>query len=222
MFQSRAEYALFLIKEGHTAQDIVKMCGYANISCVFNLANGHNLKVAKAHSKMHEEMRQYKAEGHSHKEVAEKFGVSQQTSINICKGIAPQKSIPPRASAEEHHCPVCGTITNKPKYCSEQCRKRANYITQNTRRRIKVQGALVDDDITLHDLFIRDSGKCHICGGDCDWNDCRTKNKHFVAGKSYPTIDHVVPLAKGGEHSWANVKLAHFSCNSAKGDKLNG
>ena len=81
---------------------------------------------------------------------------------------------------------------------------------------------MVDNDITLHDLFVRDGGKCHICGGDCDWNDRSTKNNRFVAGKYYPTIDHVVPLSKGGTHSWNNVKLAHFSCNSAKGDKLNG
>lgn len=216
----RAEQALFLIQEGHTAQEIVKLCGYANISCVFNLAKAHGLKVAKAHSKMHEAMRKYKAEGHSMREVAEKFSVSSVTAQYICKGIAPQKSRPPHLKVKEHPCPVCGKLTNNPKYCSEQCRKRANYIIQNVRRRIKIQSAMVDDDITLHDLFIRDNGKCHICGSVCDWSDHSTKNNHFAAGKAYPTIDHVVPLSKGGQHSWQNVKLAHFGCNSAKGDKL--
>ena len=223
MYKNRAEYALFLIAKGYTAKEIVEQCGYANISCVFNLANSHNLKVAKAHGKQHDEMRRYKAEGHSMQEVADKFGVCKGTAQSICRGIAPQKSKPPNAGpTEKHPCPVCGKITDRPKYCSELCMKRANYIIQNTRRRVKIQGALVDDDITLHDLFIRDSGRCHICGGVCDWNDHTTKNKHFSAGKHYPTIDHVVPLVKGGKHSWDNVKLAHFSCNSAKGASVDG
>lgn len=220
MNYERAEQALFLIKEGHTAKDIVKICGYANISCVFNLAKAHNLKVAKAHNEIHEQMRRYKAQGHTMSEVAEKFNVSKGTAQNICKGIAPQQS--QRAKCEEHPCPVCGNITDRPKYCSDRCRVRASSIVWNTRRRIKIKSALVDDDITLYDLFMRDKGKCHICGNTCDWNDHGTKNNHFVAGKKYPTIDHVIPLSKGGKHSWDNVKLACFSCNSAKGNRLYG
>jgi 5-methylcytosine-specific restriction endonuclease McrA len=33
------------------------------------------------------------------------------------------------------------------------------------------------------------------------------------------TIDHVVPLAKGGPHAIANLAMACFSCNSSKQDK---
>jgi predicted nucleic acid-binding Zn ribbon protein len=220
MIENRAEKALFLIREGYTAQEIVKMCNYANISCVFNLAKSHGLKVTKAHDGLHEQMRQYKAEGHTMGEVAEKFGVCEGTAQLICKGINPQKATPPRS--EPHPCPVCGEITDKPKYCSDACRKKAGYINQNTRRRLKLQNALVDDDITLRGLFIRDSGRCYICGEQCDWEDHGYNGNHFIAGHYYPTIDHVVPLSKGGEHSWSNVKLAHFSCNSAKGARICG
>ena len=31
-------------------------------------------------------------------------------------------------------------------------------------------------------------------------------------------LHHVVPLAKGGEHSWGNVALAHRRCNYLKSD----
>jgi 5-methylcytosine-specific restriction endonuclease McrA len=33
-----------------------------------------------------------------------------------------------------------------------------------------------------------------------------------------PTVDHIIPLAKGGTHTWDNVQLAHWSCNSDKRD----
>lgn len=33
------------------------------------------------------------------------------------------------------------------------------------------------------------------------------------------TIDHVVPLSKGGKHEWTNVVTACSTCNNKKGDK---
>lgn len=32
--------------------------------------------------------------------------------------------------------------------------------------------------------------------------------------------DHIVPLAEGGEHSYANVQVAHVFCNRSKGGRL--
>jgi 5-methylcytosine-specific restriction endonuclease McrA len=34
-----------------------------------------------------------------------------------------------------------------------------------------------------------------------------------------PTIDHIVPLAAGGDDIKANVQLAHFLCNSVKSNQ---
>ena len=33
-----------------------------------------------------------------------------------------------------------------------------------------------------------------------------------------PSIDHVVPLSRGGQHCMENVQLLHFGCNSSKQD----
>lgn len=33
-------------------------------------------------------------------------------------------------------------------------------------------------------------------------------------------VDHIVPLAKGGAHSYANTQLAHARCNQSKGAKV--
>jgi 5-methylcytosine-specific restriction endonuclease McrA len=53
-----------------------------------------------------------------------------------------------------------------------------------------------------------------LCGGQCSWDDVVDGN----AGDSYPSIDHVRPLSKGGTHEWNNVKLAHRKCNWEKRD----
>ena len=50
---------------------------------------------------MWEQMRQYKAQGCTHKEVAEAFGVSLQTCWKVCKGIAPQP-IKPGAARNQY------------------------------------------------------------------------------------------------------------------------
>lgn len=34
------------------------------------------------------------------------------------------------------------------------------------------------------------------------------------------TVEHVIPLAKGGKHDWTNVVPAHAICNFEKGDSL--
>ncbi len=39
-------------------------------------------------------------------------------------------------------------------------------------------------------------------------------------GRRKKTIDHVIPVTKGGEHVMSNLVVACQSCNSAKGDRL--
>lgn len=72
-----------------------------------------------------------------------------------------------------------------------------------------------DGSISLRSLFIRDKGVCQICGMPTDPHDI--ENGHIR--KNYPTLDHIVPLSKGGSHTWGNVQLAHMKCNAGKCDK---
>lgn len=114
-------------------------------------------------------------------------------------------------------CVVCGntftTFNPKQKTCCKKCgRKLANARKQN--RIPKEQ--IVDSDITLEALYRRDSGVCYLCGKQCDWND-KDGNK---VGPNYPSIDHLIPVARGGLHAWNNVRLAHFKCNVDKSDSI--
>ena len=46
------------------------------------------------------------------------------------------------------------------------------------------------------------------------------ENNSFIAGNDYPSIDHIIPISKGGQHTWDNVQLAHMICNSIKNNKM--
>lgn len=120
----------------------------------------------------------------------------------------------------KHICPVCGEMTYRRKYCSPECSKKADNKRRDFNRRMKLSIARVDTDITVEGLYRRDNGVCYLCGGRCNYEDYTVIDGNFIAGDWYPSIDHVIPLAKGGKHSWDNVMLAHRLCNSRKSDKL--
>lgn len=76
-------------------------------------------------------------------------------------------------------------------------------------RRARLAGAFVED-VDPATLFERDGWRCHICGKKCRQD---VDGFHPLA----PTIDHLVPLARGGEHSYRNTACAHRTCNVSKG-----
>ena len=123
-------------------------------------------------------------------------------------------------------CECCGSLffptsgCNK-KYCSAECADKHHNSTKKDRRMRKLSTVMVDKDITLKDLFKRDGGVCAICGKRCRWEDKEERaDGTIVTYKDYPSVDHIVPLSKGGKHAWDNIQLACRSCNSRKGDRF--
>lgn len=124
---------------------------------------------------------------------------------------------------------VCSECNNtfkgrgKGEACSVECRnKRRNRRSNRIKELRKRNMVIIDRDITLEKLIERDNNTCHICNEQCDIDDKEvTEEGHFIVGRDYPSIDHVKPVSKGGEHSWDNVKLAHHYCNTIKNDEYN-
>lgn len=58
----------------------------------------------------------------------------------------------------------------------------------------------------LRAIIARSKPACHICGKDIDYTLPYTDPMCFV-------IDHIIPLAKGGEDALSNVKAAHRHTN---------
>lgn len=82
-----------------------------------------------------------------------------------------------------------------------------------TRRRQALKLAATVEKVDYRMVVERDRGECQLCGTPVDFD---------APGRSRwaPSIDHIVPLSRGGEHSYANVQLAHFGCNSRKGNRV--
>ena len=60
-------------------------------------------------------------------------------------------------------------------------------------------------------LFLRDGGRCQICRSKLN---LKRKFPHKLSA----TIDHIIALSKGGEHSYKNTQLACNECNYTKGN----
>lgn len=111
-------------------------------------------------------------------------------------------------------CPECGVEhvrSNQSLRCPE-CVDRLNAerrsYSEARRRKAYRDG---DKDIHWEALGHRDKWRCHICGG----NVARRAGTAMVMDGA--TVDHLVPIAAGGDHTWSNVALAHRSCNISRG-----
>lgn len=72
---------------------------------------------------------------------------------------------------------------------------------------IEPEGFLLSKAERVQILLLRDGNFCYIC------------KKEFGA-KEKRTIDHWIPLSKGGSWSIDNLRLAHKRCNAWKGDRI--
>lgn len=106
----------------------------------------------------------------------------------------------------EQVCKRCSKLGLKVNGSSRKWKQRAKFYGCNE----------IDPTITLDRLRQRDNDICQICGEVVDILD-RT-DKHI--GARYPSCDHIIPLSKGGAHTWNNVQLAHMGCNSGKCNRI--
>jgi len=73
---------------------------------------------------------------------------------------------------------------------------------QYARRRARKRRSPIIVKVDRYAIYARDGGRCHICGK-------RVRKERF-------DLDHLVPLAKGGEHAPFNLAVAHPRCNARK------
>jgi rubrerythrin len=78
------------------------------------------------------------------------------------------------------------------------------------RARQEIEAEAVNPYVVFH----KAGWKCQICGVDTP------RRLRGTYEPNAPELDHIVPLAKGGGHTWANVQCSCRRCNGAKGASL--
>ena len=71
---------------------------------------------------------------------------------------------------------------------------------------------------TRQHIIDRDGTDCYLCHLPLDFEANHIQGQ--PGWELYPHVEHVVPMAKGGHDTLANVKLAHAKCNMDKGVNL--
>jgi len=76
------------------------------------------------------------------------------------------------------------------------------------KKRAEGYGVAYEPGITMLEIGERSNWMCSICGGEVD--------QRIIKGAWGKSIDHIIPMAKGGGHVRGNVALSHHLCNSLK------
>ena len=124
----------------------------------------------------------------------------------ICKGCG--KEFQPRKTEFSTYCSrECCYTTQNFNQRTENEKAALKTCAKRRKRRMKANGY---EPINKIKVFERDKWTCHICG-------CKTpKSKRGTVSPNAPELDHIVPIAAGGSHTYANVACACKRCNIKK------
>lgn len=127
-----------------------------------------------------------------------------------------QKTFKPRP------CKECGQVftpeygSKRRCFCSDECMQKQGRRIGKATRKARLRNAKTAEPIDPILVFKRDGWQCKLCG-------CKTpKRLRGTTDDSAPELDHVVPLALGGGHSYANTQCLCRKCNSVKGATIAG
>jgi 5-methylcytosine-specific restriction endonuclease McrA len=101
-------------------------------------------------------------------------------------------------------------------YCSDVCMKRTTKRVGRKVRDARKRGALRAERVDPLLVFERDGWRCGIC------SKLTLRTKRGKMHPRAPELDHIVTLADGGDHTYANTQCACRKCNGLKGAKTYG
>lgn len=100
-------------------------------------------------------------------------------------------------------------------FCSDECARKNHKRASKAVRRARKKGLGYESFDPL-DVFKRDRWTCQMCGAKTP------KTYRGTCDDRAPELDHIIPLALGGEHSMRNTQCLCRKCNGDKGATARG
>lgn len=97
--------------------------------------------------------------------------------------------------------PWSGSKAAHKRYYQANKEKYLNYTAR--RRAWKTNQSLPHERVSRKEIFKRDNFICHLCKK-------KVKTEQL-------SIDHLIPLSQGGQHTYGNLATAHLLCNQRRG-----
>lgn len=140
---------------------------------------------------------------------------SQSTELENRRKVLVERINRQRRNATEHKCVQCGCAYTSLRqgehiYCSQRCTLKK---AKMRREHIKRTSANFGGTFSAREVFDAANWKCKQC-------KCKVQPPDGTYNESEATVDHIVPVSKGGLHVWSNVQCLCRACNSSKSDKL--
>lgn len=116
------------------------------------------------------------------------------------------------------HCDAAMIVRRNGGLHKKVCDTCAAALLKTLRAISKAKRRAVERGVEAHSInpiavFERDKWKCRLCG---------VSTPRALRGTyepRAPELDHILPLSKGGSHTWGNVQCACRACNGAKSNK---
>lgn len=108
--------------------------------------------------------------------------------------------------------PVCAQEYRRVQRRAQQRRERKAGVRDGTHRARAKRYGVAYEPIDKRTVYVRDGWQCGICAQPVD---AELRHPNPMAA----SLDHVVPMSRGGGHLYSNVQLAHWQCNIDKGDR---
>lgn len=118
---------------------------------------------------------------------------------------------------QESTCPDCGKkhLSNRSICRCPACKhiaERADHRRQEEKRQMIKRGVSSAEGIWRKKVFDLDGWRCRTC-------KCKVQKKNIYADNA-AELDHIIPLSKGGTHTYDNVQTLCRRCNQRKLDAV--
>ena len=150
-------------------------------------------------------------------EMGKSYCLECQADRKVARGLATPKDLHP--TGELARCVVCDdwfyADDRNTRCCSRSCTREDKIGADKLRAALQRQTntGLPTERFPSVEIYERDGWVCGICGTAIDrtisWPD-----------RMSASIDHIIPVSRGGSHVKENVQASHLRCNISKSNKM--